>query len=36
MLVMTFSFPVIIVDEVLKFFGRQYQKHKDAVAAKHD
>lgn len=28
-LVMTFSFPVIILDEVLKFFGRQYQKHKD-------
>lgn len=34
-LVMTFSFPVIIVDEVLKFFGRQYQKHKDAVAVPH-
>eukprot|EP00438_Fugacium_kawagutii_P026675 Skav231882 [mRNA] locus=scaffold54:313976:319226:- [translate_table: standard] len=28
-LVMKFSFPVIILDEVLKFFGRQYQKHKD-------
>jgi hypothetical protein len=28
-LVMTFSFPVILLDEVLKFFGRQYQRHND-------
>ena len=26
---MTFSFPVILLDEVLKFFGRQYQRHND-------
>ena len=30
-LVMAFSFPVIILDEVLKFFGRQYQNHKDVT-----
>ncbi|CAJ1371605.1 unnamed protein product [Effrenium voratum] len=30
-LVMAFSFPVIILDEVLKFFGRQYQNHKDVI-----
>lgn len=34
-LVMQFSFPVIILDEVLKFFGRQYHRHRD-VAAKSD
>ena len=28
-LVMNFSFPVIILDEVLKFFGRQYSQHND-------
>ena len=26
---MNFSFPVIILDEVLKFFGRQYSQHND-------
>lgn len=34
-LVMNFSFPVIILDEVLKFFGRQYSQHND-VTAKRD
>ncbi|CAE7561741.1 ECA1 [Symbiodinium pilosum] len=34
-LVMTFSFPVIVVDEILKFFGRQYQQDGD-VSIKRD
>merc|ERR1712194_924302 len=32
-LVMAFSFPVIIIDEILKFFGRQ-QNNKRRVAAR--
>eukprot|EP00439_Symbiodinium_sp_Y106_P067025 s1838_g11.t1 len=34
-LVMAFSFPVIVIDEILKFFGRQYQKNGD-VSIKRD
>merc|ERR1712204_161048 len=36
-MVMYFSFPVIIIDEVLKFFGRQQQKRlRQKVSPKHD
>ena len=28
---MAFSFPVIVIDEILKFFGRQYQKNGDVT-----
>jgi len=35
-LVMAFSIPVIFIDEVLKFFGRQYQAAQRAEKSKHD
>mmetsp|Transcript_64788 Transcript_64788/g.163120 ORF Transcript_64788/g.163120 Transcript_64788/m.163120 type:complete len:1039 (-) Transcript_64788:152-3268(-) len=35
-LVMCFSFPVIILDEVLKFFGRQQQKKNRVNPRKHE
>jgi len=35
-LVMKFSFPVIILDEVLKFFGRQHHARRRVAAHKHE
>mmetsp|Transcript_25532 Transcript_25532/g.58965 ORF Transcript_25532/g.58965 Transcript_25532/m.58965 type:complete len:1036 (+) Transcript_25532:106-3213(+) len=36
MLVMVFSFPVILLDEVLKFFGRQHTSKRKVVPHKRD
>merc|ERR1712051_851869 len=35
-LVMMFSFPVILIDEVLKFFGRQHQRGKKISPHRRD
>jgi len=36
MLTLAFSFPVIFIDEILKFFGRQYQARELAARLKQD